>query len=106
MVLRATLTRAFKAHLYETINLVFKFLLPLLEKNRDYEQIATSHYQLWKDFTTLNTMNASGKRVFSSYFRVAFYGQQFGEMSGQQYVYKERRLARLADVSSRMEVRL
>ena len=30
----------------------------------------------------------AGKRVFGTYFRVGFYGGRFGDLAGEEFVYK------------------
>lgn len=45
-----------------------------------------------------------GKRVFGTYFRVSFYGARFGDLDGEQFVYKEHALTKLPEIFSRLEV--
>lgn len=45
----------------------------------------------------------SDKRCFGTYFRVHFFGTKFGELDGQEYVYKEPSITKLAEISSRLE---
>ena len=45
-----------------------------------------------------------GKRIFGSYYRVAFFGSRFGDLDGEEYIYKERPLLKLSEVSHRIEV--
>jgi len=44
-----------------------------------------------------------GKRVFETYFRVGFYGLKFGDLDGEEFVYKEPNLTKLAEIASRLE---
>ena len=48
---------------------------------------------------------ADGKRVFWSHFRVGFYGFKFGDLNGEEFLYKEPALTKLAEISNRLEVR-
>lgn len=45
----------------------------------------------------------SGKRVFGTYFRVGFYGARFGDLNGEEFVYKEPTLTKLPEIFSRIE---
>lgn len=45
-----------------------------------------------------------GKRVFGTYFRVGFYGAKFGDLDGEEFIYKEPTLTKLAEISHRLEV--
>lgn len=46
----------------------------------------------------------AGKRVFGTYFRVGFYGPRFGDLDGEEFVYKEPTLTKLPEISHRLEV--
>lgn len=48
--------------------------------------------------------NQSNQRLFSNYYRVAFYGQKLEELDGTEYVYKTSNDCRLADLSERLKV--
>jgi hypothetical protein len=45
-----------------------------------------------------------GKRVFGTYFRVGFYGSRFGDLNGNEFVYKEPAITKLPEISHRLEV--
>ena len=45
-----------------------------------------------------------GKRVFGTYFRVGFYGHKFGDLDGEEFVYKEPAITKLPEISHRLEV--
>merc|ERR1719270_564512 len=44
-----------------------------------------------------------GRRVFGTYFRVGFYGQRFGDLDGEEFVYKEPMLTKLPEIKCRLE---
>lgn len=46
-----------------------------------------------------------GKRVFGTYFRVGFYGSKFGDLNGEEFIYKEPTLTKLPEIFSRLEVK-
>lgn len=45
-----------------------------------------------------------GKRVFGTYFRVGFYGSKFGDLDGEEFIYKEQMITKLPEISHRLEV--
>jgi len=46
-----------------------------------------------------------GKRIFGTYFRVGFYGQRFGDLDGDEFIYKEKPLAKLPEIAHKLEVK-
>ncbi len=45
------------------------------------------------------------QRIFSNYYRVAFYGKPFKDMDGKEYIYKELNTNRVAEVAENLKVR-
>lgn len=43
--------------------------------------------------------------MFGTYFRVGFYGAKFGDLDGQEFVYKEPSITKLPEIAQRLEVR-
>lgn len=41
-------------------------------------------------------------RAFGTFYRIGFYGSEFKELNGQEYVYKEKGYTRLPEVKSKM----
>ncbi|XP_050362134.1 dedicator of cytokinesis protein 7 [Nymphalis io] len=89
------------AGMYETVNEVYKVLIPIAEENRDYKKLANIHGKLNEAFTRIEQLH--GKRVFGTYFRVSFYGARFGDLDGEEFVYKEHALTKLPEIFSRLE---
>ncbi|CAH0726332.1 unnamed protein product, partial [Brenthis ino] len=89
------------AGMYEAVNEVYKVLIPIAEDNRDYKKLANIHGKLNEAFTRIEQLH--GKRVFGSYFRVSFYGARFGDLDGEEFVYKEHALTKLPEIFSRLE---
>ncbi|XP_072936330.1 dedicator of cytokinesis protein 7 [Epargyreus clarus] len=89
------------AGMYETVNEVYKVLIPIAEEHRDYKKLANIHGKLNEAFTRIDQLH--GKRVFGTYFRVSFYGARFGDLGGEEYVYKEHALTKLPEIFSRLE---
>ena len=42
--------------------------------------------------------------MFGTYFRVGFYGSRFGDLDGNEFVYKEPAITKLPEISHRLEV--
>ena len=42
--------------------------------------------------------------MFGTYFRVAFYGSKFGDLNGEQFIYKEPAITKLPEISQRLLV--
>ncbi len=105
--LRALLDSAAKcfsqAGMYETVNEVFRAALPIAEAARDFRRLSEMHAELSEAFRNVHKLR--GKRIFGTYFRVGFYGARFGDLDGEEYVYKEKALAKLPEIAHRLEVR-
>ena len=58
--------------------------------------------KLFDAFTRIDQQH--GKRMFGTYFRVGFYGPKFGDLDGEEFIYKEPTLTKLPEISHRLEV--
>ncbi|GFS94716.1 dedicator of cytokinesis protein 7 [Nephila pilipes] len=87
--------------MYENVNEVYKILIPIAEAHRDYKTLAMIHSKLHDSFVKIDQQ--VGKRVFGTYFRVGFYGNKFGDLDGEEFVYKEPYLTKLPEISHRLE---
>ncbi|XP_058798618.1 dedicator of cytokinesis protein 7 [Phymastichus coffea] len=89
------------AGMYEAIPEVYRVLLPIAETAHDYKKLANIHGKLHEAYTRIEQL--SGKRVFGTYFRVGFYGVRFGDLNGEEFIYKEPTLTKLPEIFSRLE---
>ncbi|RZF36641.1 hypothetical protein LSTR_LSTR012320 [Laodelphax striatellus] len=89
------------AGMYEAMNNVYKVMIPITEASRDYKKLANIHGKLHDAFTRMEQLQ--GKRVFGTYFRVGFYGAKFGDLNGEEFIYKEPTLTKLPEIFSRLE---
>ncbi|XP_075219096.1 dedicator of cytokinesis [Lycorma delicatula] len=89
------------AGMYEAMNSVYKVMIPITEATRDYKKLANIHGKLHDAFTRMEQLQ--GKRVFGTYFRVGFYGIRFGDLNGEEFIYKEPTLTKLPEIFSRLE---
>ena len=44
--------------------------------------------------------------MLGTYFRVGFYGSKFGDLDGEEYIYKEPAITKLPEISHRLQVKL
>ncbi|XP_038660625.1 dedicator of cytokinesis protein 8 isoform X1 [Scyliorhinus canicula] len=89
------------ACMFESVNEVYKVVIPIQEAHRDVNKLAYTHGKLKNAF---NNITAKGsKRMFGTYFRVAFYGAKFGDLDEHEYVYKEPTITKLPEISHRLE---
>ncbi|XP_006881388.1 PREDICTED: dedicator of cytokinesis protein 8 isoform X1 [Elephantulus edwardii] len=87
--------------LYETVNEVYKLVIPILEAHRDFRKLTSTHSKLQKAFDSI--ISKGHKRMFGTYFRVGFYGSKFGDLDEQEFVYKEPAITKLPEISHRLE---
>ncbi|XP_067028614.1 dedicator of cytokinesis protein 7-like isoform X1 [Acropora muricata] len=89
------------AQLFECVNEVYKLLIPILEARRDYKKLTAVHKKLSEAFAKI--IQTEGKRMLGTYFRVGFYGSKFGDLDGEEYIYKEPAITKLPEVSHRLQ---
>ncbi|KAM9330687.1 dedicator of cytokinesis protein 8 [Gastrophryne carolinensis] len=90
-----------QAGFYETVNEVYKIVIPVLEAHRDFRKLASTHEKLQKAFDRI--IHKGQKRMFGTYFRVGFYGARFGDLDEQQFIYKEPAITKLPEIAHRLE---
>ncbi|KAJ8040484.1 Dedicator of cytokinesis protein 7 [Holothuria leucospilota] len=90
-----------QAGMYESVNLVYKTLIPIHEASREFKKLSIIHGKLQEAFNKI--CSQGGKRLFSTYFRVGFYGPKFGDLDGEEYIYKEPAITKLPEIASRLE---
>lgn len=89
------------AGMYEAMNDVYHILIPIYEANREFQKLSKIHGKLQEAFNRIAQLN--GKRLFGTYFRVGFYGQKFGDLDQQEFIYKEPTLTKLSEIFSRLQ---
>ncbi|XP_044285120.1 dedicator of cytokinesis protein 9 isoform X18 [Varanus komodoensis] len=93
-----------KAERYELIADIYKLIIPIYEKRRDFERLAHLYDTLHQAYSKVTEVMHSGKRLLGTYFRVAFFGQGFFEdEDGKEYIYKEPKLTPLSEISQRLQ---
>lgn len=92
-----------KAERYELIADIYKLVIPIYEKRRDFERLAHLYDTLHRAYSKVTEVMHSGRRLLGTYFRVAFFGQGFFEdEDGKEYIYKEPKLTPLSEISQRL----
>nr|XP_018911108.1 PREDICTED: dedicator of cytokinesis protein 7 [Bemisia tabaci] len=91
----------YTAGVYEAMNEVYQVVIPICTKNKDFKKLANIHGKLHDAFIRLEQLH--GKRMFGTYFRVGFYGSKFGDLNGEEFIYKEQALTKLPEIFSRLE---
>uniref|UniRef100_A0AAQ4RZE4 Dedicator of cytokinesis 8 n=1 Tax=Gasterosteus aculeatus aculeatus TaxID=481459 RepID=A0AAQ4RZE4_GASAC len=87
--------------LFETVNEVYKIIIPVLEAHRDFRKLSSTHDKLKRAFD--NILLKGHKRMFGTYFRVGFYGAKFGDLDEREFIYKEPGITHLPEISHRLE---
>uniref|UniRef100_A0A8C2JJW2 Dedicator of cytokinesis 9 n=1 Tax=Cyprinus carpio TaxID=7962 RepID=A0A8C2JJW2_CYPCA len=92
-----------KAERYELISDIYKLIIPIYEKRRDFERLAHLYDILHRAYSKVTEVMHTGKRLLGTYFRVAFFGQGFFEdEDGKEYIYKEPKFTPLSEISQRL----
>ncbi|KAJ8350269.1 hypothetical protein SKAU_G00253990 [Synaphobranchus kaupii] len=92
-----------KAERYELISDIYKLIIPIYEKRRDFEKLAHLYDTLHRAYSKVTEVMHTGKRLLGTYFRVAFFGQgYFEDEDGKEYIYKEPKFTPLSEVSQRL----
>lgn len=92
-----------KAERYEILGELYKLIIPIYEKKRNYDMLQKSYQKLAQNYEKVVETNKSGRRLLGRYYRVGFYGQAyFEDESGVEYVYKEPKVTSLSEISERL----
>jgi dedicator of cytokinesis protein 6/7/8 len=86
---------------YEVANQLYKILIPIYEAHRDIKKLSQVHSKLHDSFNKI-LLNGS-RRLFGTYFRVGFYGNCFEDLNGEEFIYKEPGITKLAEIAHRLE---
>eukprot|EP00033_Pygsuia_biforma_P003084 GCRY01003391.1.p1 GENE.GCRY01003391.1~~GCRY01003391.1.p1 ORF type:complete len:1660 (+),score=148.71 GCRY01003391.1:130-5109(+) len=92
-----------KGQLFESIHEVYKLLIPIFEAERRYEELCEVFSDLHLIFKEIVSCTKTDSRILGTYYRVAFYGKPFLELSGKQFIYKEPFCTQLVDIVPRLQ---
>lgn len=90
------------AGMYESMNEVYKVLIPILEHTKEFQKLAKVYGKLQEAYNRVSQLN--GKRVFATYFRVAFYGSKLGDLDQLEFIYKEPPFTKLPEIFNRLQM--
>lgn len=93
-----------KAERYEVLGDVYKLIIPVYERKRNYELLKQCYENLAQNYNKVVEVNKSGRRLLGRFYRVGFCGQAyFEEDSGVEYIYKEPKVTSLSEISERLQ---
>lgn len=64
-----------RAERYECLGELYRLIIPILEKRRDYSALTQCYEHLSQSYTKVIELQRSGKRFLGRFFRVIFFGQ-------------------------------
>ncbi|XP_063376067.1 dedicator of cytokinesis protein 9 [Cydia fagiglandana] len=94
-----------KAERYELLGPLYRLIIPIYERRKDYQALLTCYQHLTKAYAKVIEVTNSGKRMLGRFYRVAFYGKaHFGEdEEGVEFIYKEPKLTSLSEISEKLQ---
>lgn len=91
-----------QAELYEFSIAMYKFLIPIHEKNRSYGHLAKAYAECQEIYSKM--IKSAETRFLGKYYRVGFYGKKFQELDGKEFIYKEPQATHLYELTDRLKV--
>ncbi|XP_041973645.1 dedicator of cytokinesis protein 9 [Aricia agestis] len=93
-----------KAERYELLGPLYRLIVPMYERRRDYQALLACYQHLTKAYAKVIEVTNSGKRLLGRFYRVAFFGKAyFGEdEEGVEFIYKEPKLTSLSEISEKL----
>jgi len=87
---------------FEIATELIDVIWPLLESNRVYFSTSLVIANNASIFNDLGSIPPNTDRLFGHFFRVSFFGKQFGQDDGKTFIYREKKLTHLFDLTRRM----
>jgi hypothetical protein len=86
--------------MYEVAIEVYKLMVPIQEKARDYKRLA----QIYDAMKSLceDVVKSNQKRVLGTYFRITQFGSKLGQQDGQAFIFKEKMVTQLSEIVQRL----
>ncbi|RZF44325.1 hypothetical protein LSTR_LSTR006875 [Laodelphax striatellus] len=92
-----------KAERYECLGPLYRLIVPIYEKRRDYQLLGQCYQTLTQSCADVVQVQRSGKRLLGRYYRVALFGQAYFEEDNEvEYIYKEPKVTSLSEISERL----
>ncbi|XP_013200563.1 dedicator of cytokinesis protein 9 isoform X1 [Amyelois transitella] len=94
-----------KAERYELLGPLYRLIVPIYERRKDYQALLTCYQHLTKAYAKIIEVTNSGKRLLGRFYRVAFFGKaHFGEdEEGIEFIYKEPKITSLSEISEKLQ---
>lgn len=94
-----------KAERYELLGPLYRLVIPIYERRKDYQALLTCYQHLTKAYAKVIEVTNSGKRLLGRFYRVAFFGKaHFGEdEEGVEFIYKEPKVTSLSEISEKLQ---
>ncbi|KAG0565982.1 hypothetical protein KC19_7G029000 [Ceratodon purpureus] len=92
-----------QAELFHFCADILELIIPVHKARKSYGQLSKCYTSLCSIYEALQEQEASPIPFKdATYYRVGFYGSQFGKMDRKEYVYREARDVRLGDIMQAM----
>ncbi|KAK1280719.1 hypothetical protein QJS04_geneDACA015170 [Acorus gramineus] len=92
-----------QAELYHFCASILELIIPVYKSRRAFGQLAKCHTSLTEIYESILEQEASPiPFIDATYYRVGFYGDQFGKLDRKEYVYREPRDVRLGDIMEKL----
>jgi hypothetical protein len=87
---------------FETAVLAYQVLTHVYGNSLEYPKLALLHGNIRSMYQLAIAAESGEARMLGTYFRVGFYGSEFGSLSGQQYIYKHPKITQIVEVKEAM----
>lgn len=101
-ILLYTVNRCRETGYFETGISLIDIIWPLFENRRAFEALKPTIITEAKMFKMIAEIPNDTDRMFGRYFRVSFYGTIFGDKNKSVYIYHEKKLTHLFEVTDRI----
>ncbi|KAH9498544.1 Dedicator of cytokinesis protein 9 [Bulinus truncatus] len=92
-----------KAQRFEILGDIYKLIIPIYEKLRNFKKLESSYQYLAKAYGSVIEVMRSGKRLLGKYYMVTLYGQTyFEDEDKKEYIYKEPKVTTLTEIRERL----
>lgn len=91
-----------KGGYYESCVSAYQMMLPIFQETNDYKRQRECYEDLVALTGQLLNEEQLKQRIFSNYYRVAFYGKKLKTLDGKEYIYKELNTVLLAQFSEKI----
>ncbi|XP_059143598.1 dedicator of cytokinesis protein 9-like isoform X5 [Physella acuta] len=92
-----------KAQRYEILGEIYKLVIPIYEKLRNFKKLESSYLYLSRAYASVLDVMKTGKRLLGKYYMVTLYGQTYFEDDDKkEYIYKEPKVTTLTEIRERL----